>query len=818
MGPRATFRTAAGIESDDSYAVETLMSAPTAPPRVSVEQPPPTLASRPFPPRVRRLLEGILEYATEALERGLTATLNDVEQQLFKLAEQARSDGVQQACFESLRAVKRSRSDFTPRYMIGLEAALAGIQGIQGGQGSAALRASHGSPTGELGLVEDRELEESSVLYSIASRAEVRSSLALYLLGQRFGVLAGAPAFEPENLPVGPQSLCRILRRATDCMEIPAESRVLVFRQFERHVLAVYGEFVDAINRFLADEGVLATLSYVPMRVRRSEDEPRQAKPAVAKRAREGQGRPGAPSRPAVNTRWPGESMARDIARKEGDEQHEEMFSILRQLLGSRRELTGKLSGHTAQAPANLYVASPTEVESVLGVLQHKPTASVLVDGKPSLRPVQHVKQDLLAQLRQMAPQGKTPALSDEDGDTIDLVAMLFDFIMREIRPSSPAAGLLAKLQVPLMRVAMRDKGFFTQQVHPARQMLSAIAETGAYWSDEDDGDRATVEKMRSVVDRVVGDFDGDVGMFESLSEDLGSHLQTLARKAEVAERRHVEAARGKEKLALARLQASEAVTERVKGHKIPRFVHTLLTQAWTDVLALSLLRQGEDSDGYRRQLEIAERLVRAAGNARGAADSLGRDEALELRDEIEQSLGQVGYHAEDAKAIATRLTSIDDEEDTGPDDPASRTELALRLKARSRLGGDVKGTGDAKQPALNAHETACLEQIKALPFGSWLEFVINQQGDVARRRMSWYSTLTGQAVFVNARGHRVGNHTLDGLAQMMANGQLRLMESEKGNLIDRAWGAIVSALKGFQDKGKGKGKATQQGLGENES
>lgn len=785
------------------------MSAPTAPARVSVEQPPPTLASRPFPPRVRRLLEGILEYATDELERGLTATLNEVEQQLFKLAEQARSNEVQQACFESLRAVKRSRSDFTPRYMIGLEAALAGIKDEAG---TAALRASQASPTGELGLVEERELEEDAMLYSIASRAEVRSSLPLYLLGQRFGVLAGAPAFEPENLPVGPQTLCRILKRATDCLEIPTESRLLVFRQFERHVLAVYGEFVDAINRFLADEGVLPTLSYVPMRVRRSESEPRKPKPgASASPARS----TGEARRPTAATRWPGEAVARDLSRTEGDKQHEEMFSILRQLLASRRELAGKLSGNAAQTPVAMYVASPVEVESVLGVLQQKPTTSVLVDGKPTLRSVQHVKQDLLAQLRQMAPQGKTPALSDEDADTIDLVAMLFDFIMREIRPNSPAAGLLAKLQVPLMRVAMRDKGFFTRQLHPARQMLSAIAETGAYWSDEDDGDRATVEKMRSVVDRVVGEFDGDVGMFESLSEDLGSHLQTLARKAEVAERRHVEAARGKEKLALARMQASEAVTSRVKGHKIPRFVHTLLTQAWTDVLALSLLRHGEDSDAYRRQLDIAERLVRAAGNVQGAPGSLERDEALELREEIEQSLGQVGYHAEDAKAIAARLTSFEDEEDAGPDDPASRTELALRLKARSRLGGDeVKASAKAKDPALDASEQACLEQLKSLPFGSWLEFVVNQQGDVARRRMSWYSTLTGHAVFVNARGQRVGDHTLDSLARMMAKGQVRLMASDKGNLIDRAWGAIVSALKSFQGKERaasqlpGEGKA----------
>ena len=59
------------------------MSASAVPPYPATEGPPPTLAARPFPRRVRMLLEGILEYASDELERGLTATLNDFEQQLF---------------------------------------------------------------------------------------------------------------------------------------------------------------------------------------------------------------------------------------------------------------------------------------------------------------------------------------------------------------------------------------------------------------------------------------------------------------------------------------------------------------------------------------------------------------------------------------------------------------------------------------------------------------------------------------------------------------------------------------------------------------
>src|SRR3546814_18218785 len=103
---------------------------------------------------------------------------------------------------------------------------------------------------------------------------------------------------------------------------------------------------------------------------------------------------------------------------------------------------------------------------------------------------------------------------------------------------------------------------------------------------------------MQMLVDRVVGEFDGDVNIFDNLLQDLGGHMQTIARKAEVSERRHVDAARGKEKLVLARLRASEEISNRLKGKKVPRFVKTLLNEAWAAVLALSPLRQR--SEGRR--------------------------------------------------------------------------------------------------------------------------------------------------------------------------------------------------------------------------
>jgi hypothetical protein len=195
--------------------------------------PRPSLAQRAFPRRVRALLEGILDYVSDELDRGLVQTMNELEQQLFKLAEQARNTEVQRNCFEALREVKRGRADVTPRFLLGLEASLATLKDPPRHEALIErVGASH-----ELSLLDDVVLDESGVLNEIAGRAEIRNSLPLFLLGQRFGVVAGRPAFDAEHLPVGPHALCHILRDAVACLDLNLEHRQHLFRQFDRSVI-----------------------------------------------------------------------------------------------------------------------------------------------------------------------------------------------------------------------------------------------------------------------------------------------------------------------------------------------------------------------------------------------------------------------------------------------------------------------------------------------------------------------------------------------------------------------------------------------------
>jgi hypothetical protein len=735
---------------------------------------PQTLATAALPRRVRRALERLLATASDELERYLGEMLADFEQQLFRLSDQGRNPGIDSVHLQTLRDLRLSRADLVPRVIAGVEANLARLgrtpaPTTPAAQAMAPLQAQH------LSLVDDQELDEEALLRNIAVRQESRASLTLHLLGQRFGVLAGAPAFDAERLPLGPRALCAIMRDAALGLQLSLDARLLLYRTFDRRVMAHYPPLAEMLNLSLVGDGILPCLTYVPLRIRPPAAAEAAAAAAGSAPGAKPSGRRRMPSReghdgPRPHTGWFGES---DPTAAPSDEAT--AFDLLRQLLSGRRDLIGKLRPDTrGGAREQLHTQ---DVVGALARLQGDASAA-------SSRSVPDIRQALLAQARQQ--RGRGASLTREDSDTFELLGMLYGQIEREVRADSPATSLLRELQVPLLRVALQDRAFFVRAHHPARELLNAVAESGARWLDQDDLDPQVVEPLQQAVRSVVENYDGDPAVFEASNRELQSQLQTLARKAEMTERRHVEAARGKEKLEVAKRQATETIAGIVGERRLPRFVRALLNEAWADVLTLALLRQGAESPEWRQLLEITGRIAQCCGPDSPPADP-------DLASSIEASLSQVGYHLEEAAAIARRLTSAAEDDD----DAASRTELALKLKARARLGEDA-AEPKPELPPRTPDEQARYEQLRVLPYGTWLEFTINQQGDVVRRRLSWYSPITDNALFVNQRGRRVGEQSLDSVARLMAHGQARIVTAERGRLIDRAWQATLNALRSF--------------------
>ncbi|MBD9367259.1 DUF1631 domain-containing protein [Xanthomonas sp. XNM01] len=748
----------------------------------------PTLALAVLPARVRQILQGLNALVGSSLGTALTLTLNSFERQLFKLAEQSRNNQQQADWFAQLRLLEQHGPALAPRFMAGVEAALAGLR-----EPPPVEVDDPAPPLGpleyqRLTLVEDTDLDRDIVLREIARRETQRGGTSLLLLGQRFGVLAARPAFDAATLPLGPYTLCRIMRDAGETLQLNLDAQLQLYRAFELQVMERYGELVERMNVHLAHEGVLPGLVYLPYRPRtQGQHRPRPPVTGSAGAASQkpltgwqGQGHRSAWSGALLNglvgTRAEAASGGADTASATSPAIPEQaVYSALRDLLAGHRGQTAA----EGTAPASGLTMPLKAVVDTLGALQAMPPAREPGSGH---RTMDDLRRTMLERMRRA--HGPKAGLSPEHADTFDLLGMLYREVGREVRANTPAQDLLERLQVPVARAAVQDSSFFVRDQHPARELLNAVAESGATWLADDDADPQLVLKLEQAVGRVVDEYDGDETVFERANQEVQEHHRAQARKAEVSERRQIEAARGRDRLETAKQGAARTIASHLEGRRPPQFVQALLQQAWADVLTLTALRHGENSAEWRERDAATARIVATTCDPQATPDGV-------LAGQIDTALRQVGYHEDEASAIARRLSRSDDDETT------SRTELTAKLKARARLGDQ----GEAKKPApppRNAQEQASYEHLRTLPFGTWFEFVLNQQGDVRRQRLSWYSPVTDNALFVNARGQKVGEHSLDALSRLMAHGQARIVTEDKGRLIDRAWHATLRALRGL--------------------
>lgn len=694
-------------------------------------------------------------------------TLDEIDRSVFKLAERAASNAQQQALFESLSELRRRRADLLPRFLQHAESMLACLRG------GAAPPAPAGVPVA-LELVDPSELEEDLALREIAGKSEIRNSQALYAIAHRLGVLGATPALPYEVLPFGPARLVEAFRYALGELDFGVERRVHAYRVFDQTAMATLRRFYETINAQLAARGILPHLHWNAARPRST------AASALSTPVSAPADSPApAPPTPAASPfDLPADPPA-DPQRSDDDE----LFDTLYRLLAQRR----RRSDDPAQAVAiSATPASRDDLQSLLGALQREQRAAPAdAPGDEPPHDTTQFKRELFDRLRKAGPHGSALRLVDDDVDTIELVGLLFEYIGSNLRASSGARALLNRLHVPVLRVALGDRSFFTRRSHPARELLNTIAETGERWIDESDSDPDLSAKMRLVVDSVSADYDGDLALFENLLSDLGRHMQLLARRAEVFERRQVDAARGREKLEVARATARGAIAQALRDGTPSAAVSALLDQGWTDALALAALRHGSSSEEFRRRLAVASALVRSETPASLDAS---------VRRELEAGLGEVGVHADDVARLIDGDRTVD-----GATEATHETQRSEDVaSAKARFGDQIAPLGPAERPQpipLNATEAATLERLREVPFGTWFVFTLNQQGATARRKLAWFSTVTRRCLFVNQRGARGDDMTLDQLAREIVRGQARIEVPPQSSLIDRAWKAIVEAL-----------------------
>jgi len=714
-----------------------------------------------WPARAQRLLESTYTLCVEGLQEPLHQCLSDFEQKLFKQAENAKLSKQQQDFLVSRLRVIHDRTAFEERFLLELAEAFNDID-------KAAVKAdASANPRSRLSLqlLDQAEQEMVMSIERLGARGEMRHNSVLYELGYRLAVLIGAPPLEGRSLPIGPYALTHAIHTASVVLELPLEHHLLLMQSFEEHLILALAPVYATVNARLREDGILPELRSIPV--------PRQvnARPSAAM--------------PEATAVVPTEKVRQASASAMASGGSIEVLESLRDLLTQRRT-----TGNAAHGQPPGRAASADELQVALGALQQH-LVKVTDQASRELRSAQRLREELLTQLNIGKPAGAPQTqLSNEQGDTVDLVAMLFEQLGQQLQGSgNNAYAMLGNMQLPVTRIAVADPAFLEQREHPARKLLDTVTAAAHDWLDgsDDESGRPLAAKLDQLVARANQE-PPTAGLYTSLLADIEHHLSLLTRKAQTAESRHLEAAKGRERLDQARQRASEYMAERFIQTPPRGLLRALLDRAWSDVLALTLLRHGEQSGAFEAQLAITDQLL----------GRLPIHDREQLQVDVEVGLQQIGMHAEEAVQVAQRLLGLDDP-DSNIDLP-STTDLALRLKQHQRLGETASQEPSApelpQEATIDPRELAMQQHLHDLPFGSWFEFTDPATEQMVRRKLAWHSPVSGRCLLVTRRGQRGEEMNIAQLAHEIVAGRVFEVPTQREGILDRAWRSLTGSLR----------------------
>ena len=348
--------------------------------------------------------------------------------------------------------------------------------------------------------------------------------------------------------------------------------KLIIFKLFEKHVLGDIDQLYAEANQTLVAAGILPELQSAP---------PRR------------QQRPGGPAASHTSPATHSQPVHVDEGLQEA------AFSALHNLLS---DLRGSSVLPARNVPSD---AIPISSGDLLRLLSHMQTrAPQTVDDFD----LQEQLGSLLS--RVSAKTGKSRVVGEIDDDVINLVSMLFEFILDD-RTLPDSLKALIEPADPLLKVAVIDKTFFSRGSHPARRLLNEIASAAMGWGDQDEAQRDSLyQKIEQIVARLLNDFVDDPAIFSELLADFLAFIGDERRRSELLEQRTRDAEEGRAKAEIARQEVEYALNQRLLGKTLPEVVVRLLQEAWSKVLLLTCLKHGTQSEEWQAALDTMDDLV----------------------------------------------------------------------------------------------------------------------------------------------------------------------------------------------------------------
>ena len=434
-------------------------------------------------------------------------------------------------------------------------------------------------------------------------------------------------------------------------------------------------------------------------------------------------------------------------------------------------------------------------------------------------------------------PQRLTPAAAPRDPHAPapfvrttgpDMLSRLYDQILADPRLLPPLKGLLARLQIAVVRLARSDSTLLRRQDHPTWALLNRVAAHGMAFERADDARLVDFLRfMEGEAQLLVDAPTPTATLFQQVLARVDARIDQQARQS--GERNAVAlAALEREHLRndwreLLREQVDHQIVDTPLGPRMHRFLQT----SWVEVIVTAMVRNGRDSREAQAAMELVDALLDSLTTPR----DLGDREALRMRlpvlierlvagcdsiqlPEARREPPLAELMAQHARLLRGLPAQDPAERRAAPPRPtpastapASADEIVQRLMEErdSQLPSHWLST-DVDRGELptvpvqlyNEHDSpdarAALKRwIDGLQIGRWFHLFI--QGDWHTAQIAWIGEGHQFMLFVGREPDQRLSLTRRALEALLANGLITALEDD--SVVQRAVDTLMSDLDG---------------------
>ncbi len=696
----------------------------------------------------------VRDNAAASLEKLLHSFFLHCDDALFELAETAGNNSLQNIYFEAMRELRIHSSSLTDNIIQQFQAAFTGNADVAGKKSETRL-ADIDADEVSLELVGNDALEASVIVQTIVNRSRLKCAESLMKFSARFQHLMGIRGLDEDSSPLDPGTLMEVFTRQCEALDMEQKARLKLFERFGQQVIEHLGELVEAANQTLISAGVLPDLK---LRTRNADRNP-------------------------LAHRKPSTAVDEQPKPADIDDELIQLVSALRQNPTTRQNLI-----NLAQFSNGAVLSSP-ELSGLLSNIENLGIDTRHSDASAdNINVLPDVLQSLLKARQE---QGQPTTLHSADENTINLVSMFFDFVLDDEALPVDMQALLARLQIPVLKVALRDKYLFTTREHPLRHLVNELAHA-SYGRDIGKQEHEAFYALANrIVQKLIENTEAVDADFQVLLVDLQDLLHEEAQKSQAIEQRVSQSARNNALTRHAREKVSIVLSEKFKHKRVPAVVSDFLHRHWQKLMLHNYLNYGEQSSEWLESEQLADDLLWTAQAHRDERSRKRLERLLpELYGTIEKYLSS--YQQAD-QSWKQALVDMRELHKLILADDIEAIELSPGAIAEDHQDHEANKDSWEMSSEQPLPEFRYLKTINELREGDWIRLKLNEQCPGKYCKVSAFLDTEDSVLLVNRFGARFAILPRRDLAQSLQDGRLKIVEDTP--LFDLAVASISNKL-----------------------